>query len=236
MANTARSVLRTKVLSSMEGRTDAVMVAAVDVGIDNACGVISDAHAWRELGERSSAVVTEVGVGHVTLPGAIGELQRVQLLDGTQTYNLELRDRWYVEQRYPAAEEENPQKPLLAYREGDELYFVPVPDAVYTLRVFYHARLSVGSGLTDTLSADGFDALIIAYATGHAFAAEAHSPKHAKYWGEQFGLLLNAKRGGQNLAPPVRGVDTRVSRNPAGQGYSYERDDGTVFSVYPWRA
>jgi len=147
---------------------------------------------------------------YVTVTG-LGELYRVQVVDGTSSYTVEIRTKLAVEDMMPVAEEQSAQKPTVCYREGDRIYFAAVPDAVYPLRVHYRKILSLASGASDTLSIDGFDSLVCAYATGYAYLAVRHAPKHAAEWTARFAALAEQKRQGQGHNGTAEGMDLRCS-------------------------
>jgi len=147
---------------------------------------------------------------YVTVTG-LGELYRVQVIDGTSSYTVEVRTKLAVEDMMPVAEEQSAQKPTVCYREGDRIYFAAVPDAVYPLRVHYRKILSLASGASDTLSIDGFDSLVCAYATGYAYLAVRHAPKHAAEWTARFAALAEQKRQGQGHNGTAEGMDLRCS-------------------------
>lgn len=211
--STTRATLRTRVLANLEGRSDDAMVTAVDAGLDEACEVLS-AWEWREMATRSDSYETASDVAYITVTG-LGELYRVQVVDGTSSYTVELRTKMAVEDGTPVAEEQAAGKPVACYREGDTIYFTPVPDAVYALRVHYRNILSLATG---SLSLDGFDSLVCAYATGYAFLAVRHAPKHAAEWTGKFQQLVALKRQGLGHNGVAEGMDLRCSPSD-GAGY-----------------
>jgi len=278
--STTRATLRTRVLASLEGRTDATMVTAVDAGLDEACEVLS-AWEWKEMTTRTDAYVTRGYVGawadvtgyvvgeialdedlttywrclvahtsdndadgtfagertahptywtasvladvaYVTVTG-LGELYRVQVVDGTSSYTVEIRPKLAVEDTVPVAEEQAAGRPVVCYAEADRVYFAPVPDAVYSLRVHYRQILTLtGGGATptaDALSLSGFDSLVAAYATGYAFLTVRHAPQHAAAWMEQFNRLVVLKRRGLGHNGTVEGADLRCSPADDAAGY-----------------
>jgi len=147
---------------------------------------------------------------YVTVTG-LGELYRVQVVDGTSSYTVEIRTKLDVEDAAPVAEAQAAGKPAVCYREGDRVYLVPVPDAVYSLRIHYRQILSLASGTSATLSLDGFDSLVCAYATGYAFLAVRHAPKHAAEWTGKFQQLVALKRQGLGHNGVAEGMDLRCS-------------------------
>jgi hypothetical protein len=156
-------------------------------------------------------------VAYVSVSG-LGELYRVQVIDGTSSYTIEIRTKLAVEDGTPVAETQAAGKPVACYREGDLIYFTPVPDAVYALRVHYRKILTLASGTSATLSLDGFDSLVCAYATGYAYLSVRHAPKHAAEWTGKFQQLVALKRQGLGHNGVAEGMDLRCS--PAdGAGY-----------------
>ena len=175
---------------------------------------------WRCLTANTSATTPAAGANwiasslaeaaYVTVTG-LGELYRVQVVDGTSSYTVEIRTKLDVEDAAPVAEAQAAGKPAVCYREGDRVYLVPVPDAVYSLRIHYRQILSLASGTSATLSLDGFDSLVCAYATGYAFLSVRHAPKHAAEWTGKFQQLVALKRQGLGHNGVAEGMDLRCS-------------------------
>jgi hypothetical protein len=170
---------------------------------------------WRCVTANTSAVTPAAGVNwvasslaeaaYVTVTG-LGELYRVQVIDGTSSYNIEIRPKLAVEDGVPVAEAQAAGRPAVCYHEGDRVYLAPVPDALYPLRIHYRKVLTLASG---TLSLDGFDSLVCAYATGYAFLAVRHAPKHAAEWTGKFQQLVALKRQGLGHNGVAEGMDLR---------------------------
>ena len=218
MAST-RLQLRTKVLANMDGRSDTAITAAVNAGLDEACKVVMAAggtgHRWRRLGTRVSSLATVADAQTVTLPAGCGAINGLTVLDETSSYRIEIRDQEWVERWLTAADQQATSKPLWAYREGASLYLAPCPDAAYTLRLSYEAELSLGAAATDAITAEGFDEVLVAYATSHAWGSVQHGLQQAQYWMGRFTNLLAALVAAEQKDQPVRGVDTRTTRGGA---------------------
>jgi hypothetical protein len=133
------------------------------------------------------------------------ELKRLQYLNATNSYNLPQWTMEEAERRYPAEDQQaNPTMyPEAYYREGQLLYLVPVPSVSYSLRLFYHAKLTLGTADTDTVSVAGFDELIVAYATADIYEAIEYGSKTAARWWASYERLVKRKMTSQRTGSGV---------------------------------
>jgi hypothetical protein len=207
-----RLALRNLIIPQVSGRTD--LTAVIDTGIDHACEDLS-LYEWRELRERNSTLVMTPSQQYVDLSPLtdLGELRRVLYLNSTQSYPLPIWTWEDAEKKFPADDQMgNPTtNPTACYREGMRLYLVPTPSVSYNLRLFYRGKLSVGAQASDVLSVDGFDSLVVAWATAEVFESlELGEKSAARWWGifeRRRQLKMVSQRTGSG---EVRRVDTGI--------------------------
>jgi hypothetical protein len=207
-----RAWLENAVILNLGGRTD--LMLSIDVAINNACEELTR-YEWRELRERSSALVMTPNQQTVDLTTVtdLEELKRVIYLNGTQSYPLPIWTWEQAEHEYPAADQQNnpTTDPVACYREGLSLYLVPVPSVDYNLRLFYRAKLIVGAAGSSALSAPGFDSLIVAWATAEVMESIEHGAKTAARWWGLYTKRLRQKMASQRMGSgEVRRVDTGI--------------------------
>jgi len=137
----------------------------------------------------------------------------VLLGNGTRSYNVPLWAKHEAERRYPAADVFPVGSPEGCYREGDRLYFVPCPDVAWTVRVAYRAALVLSTSEESpygTMSAEGFNSLLVAYATAEVFEALEHGDRSAERWWRIFHRRVVRKRLSQASTGVEYKVDTRL--------------------------
>ena len=203
MASTLAS-LKLRVQSNLQGRDD--LTSEISYAIDDACEELSHAF-WRSLVTRDSTTSTVSGTQSIALPSDCEEVLRVQIVDNSSSYEVELLTKADVETRYPVADEFSSGTPAAVYREGSSLYFGPMPDAAYVVRVSYRAALSVASG---SISYDGFDPLVVAYATAQVFESIEHGTVSATRWWAVYKRRLARKSESQVTTGTRDKMDTRL--------------------------
>ena len=148
----------------------------------------------------------------VTLPTDCRSVQRVDVLDGTMSYNVPLRTKDWVESYYPAADQFSAGAwPAWCDAEGSTLFFAPVSSEIKQLRVHYAAKLTLSAGTSAEVSCDGFDSLLVAYATAWAAESSEHGEKTAARWWSVYGRRVRSKLRAQGSDGTLKGVDTRCS-------------------------
>jgi len=129
--------------------------------------------------------------------------------DGLSSYNVPVWTKEEAEGRYPVADLRTSADPEACYHEGDRIYFVPTPSAVWTARVSYRATLTLGALTTDTISTDGFDGLIIAMATS-LLHEDDENDVSASRWLSRYQWRVARKYRSQRNSGVTRQVDLRV--------------------------
>ena len=196
--------LITEVRANIGGRTD--LDTQIGTALDDAAEELSDME-WTELASRDDTGSATADDVEVDLPDDCEELLRVQVLDDTSSYEIELVSQDEAERRFPEADERPMAKPVVGYRLGSTLYLAPMPDDNYTLRFTYRAVLTVTSGAA---SVGGFDPLLVAYATAQVFEGIERARESADRWWRIFERRVERKRRSQKGASGTRRLDTRL--------------------------
>jgi hypothetical protein len=180
----------------------------LDECLDEACEELTRME-WRELAAKSTAESTVADVQYVDLPDDLEEILRpVQLVDATRSYEVPVGSRVYVEGIYPVADQFPSGDPSLCYRDGNKLYFAPVPNQAWVVKVWYRAKLTLGPDEADTLSAAGFDSLVVAYATARFYESLDRAKQSAEQWWSLFLRRVKRKRLSQRTTGEQLHVDS----------------------------
>ena len=231
MANTTRSTFRTRIALGIQARTD--LTTRIDEAIDDVCEALTHVHPWRELQSRSTSVTTVEDTQEVTLPGDLEELQRVQVNDDLQSYNVAIGSKFEIESVSPLSSEHPSGRPIMCYRESGKLYLVPVPSEAWALVIYFRAKLTLAAAESASISCDGFDRLIVAGARALVFEDLEHGDRSAAHWWRVYNERVQAKW----LSQQENGVERCANLRLPGRStipYHGERtfgEDGAVTGV-----
>jgi hypothetical protein len=203
--------LESQIVLNLEGRVDLGNV--ITGALADACEELSS-YRWRELVERDVSISTTAGVHYITLPADVDEVLSVWLYVTTpsaQRRQVELISEAEAHSR--SRECEGGSEPTACYREGQKLYFLPEPSSVWTVKLIYRAFLTVDSGAA---SADGFDGLLIAYATAQVYESIEHGKETASRWWSIYNRRLQRKQRSQETTGEDHRAELRLRNEKRG--------------------
>lgn len=144
----------------------------INDNINLALKEITKAHSWLEMRAIDESIALAVDDESFDLPEDLARLERIQLLDGSQSgYEIVLRDKSVVLLYYPNVTESSSGRPVMAYRVGNTVYFGPKSNEAYDLLIHYSRQHIVMDGDSDEVEIDGIDSAIIAWSTYWHFRA-----------------------------------------------------------------
>ena len=190
---------------------------------------------WKELLARDATQTMATDAQYITLPTDVEELKQVQIEDDTSSYEIAILGKADAERAYPLADENTTAEPEACYREDTLLFFVPSPNTALKVRLSYRAKVS------ETAPDDGFDNLIIAFATAEVFETIEHGRESADRWWRRFDRRLNRKRDSEHNDGERKRVDLRYHRAPGGargivtaRDGAYDPPDGPATYAKVW--
>ncbi len=140
-----RSELRTKVeTSSKRVDKETLINDGLDMALHDAC----IEHNFREMKVEVDLSASEDDLLEA-LPSDFYQLLEVRLIDGTSSYDLEVKSKTWVVERFPNIAEDSSSLPDFVYEEGGSLYFSTPLDADYTVRVSYYKLLTFTDDSTE---------------------------------------------------------------------------------------
>ena len=148
------------------GRTDKVTL--INRMITAALKKVSSEHLWRDL-LTESTVVMVIGSETVTLASEMRRLSEVRILNGLSSYELVIRPKVWLVERWPDFSSLSNSKPRFGYLEGRILHLLPPPDEALTLKYSYYKRVTDLTDETTELEFDIIDEAVIAYTVYRVF-------------------------------------------------------------------
>ena len=122
------------------------------------------AESARLAAATSTTVTTVSGTEKYNLPSDFGAVRQVELVDASNSNDFTELDAMSIDLR-----EDDTGEPTGYYVEDDDLYVIPKPDGVYSLRVWYVKRGTTLSADADTpIIPTEFHDLIVLFAVSQA--------------------------------------------------------------------
>lgn len=173
------------------GRTDksTLITSAVNLAVEE----ISTQRLWADL-QTEDEVTTVNGDPSVELAEDLARIMEIRLIDGQMSMPLIVRSKAWISKYFPAPEERNSAKPVYAYLEGRNLFFVPVPDGEYTIRYTYHRLHPELATPTSPLLIRGAGRAVAAYATFWVFQSLEKAEDADRWLKSYFALLESVKK------------------------------------------
>jgi hypothetical protein len=165
-------------------------------------------------------VTTVDGTGYTALPSETFQVQHVRRVEGTLTEVVPIWPRARVLKEIPDPASQPEGRPRVAYELDSKLYWVPVPDAAYTMNLLV-VRL-------DTLEADatenpfpGSDEAIIAFAASWIFSS-LEQLESAQFWEAKWQMAQRTwARGERKKVGTVRKAEWWGDRPDEGPSSQY---------------
>ncbi len=140
-----RGELRTKVeTSSKRVDKEDLINDGLDIALHDAC----IEHNFREMKVEVDLSASEDDLSEA-LPDDFYQLLEVRLIDGTSSYDLKVKPKTWVVEKFPNIAEDSSSLPDFVYEEGGSLYFSVGLDADYTIRVTYYKLLTFTDDSTE---------------------------------------------------------------------------------------
>ncbi|MEK0324560.1 MAG: hypothetical protein QQN63_02555 [Nitrosopumilus sp.] len=196
------------------GRTD--KASLINSMITAALKKVSSEHIWRDLLTEASVTMIVDGPS-VTLASNMRRLSEVRVINGLNSYKLEIRPKAWLVQRWPDFTSLASSKPRMAYLEGLKLFLLPPSDEALIIKYSYYKRITDLTGDNTALEIDIVDEAVIAYATYRTFKSLQQHEDAVAWFADYKESIMNAKAMDRSSA--VEHVGT-----PRGEGGSIKSD------------
>lgn len=158
--------LRRLVQANIGFRTDRddIIREALNLGIRDAFA----RHPFK-LHVSTTDIALALDGSQVTLPADFSQLVELRIIDGTFSRPIEVRSKAVVMLTYPdvSADSTTAGYCEVAYEESGKLFFAPRSNKAVTVRLTYMPRTPTLTNDSDTLTVQGLDAALVAFATSH---------------------------------------------------------------------
>lgn len=172
------------------GRSD--KASLINSMITAALKKVSSEGLWRDLlTEQSVSLI--VGQAFIALVAGAQRVSEVRIIDGLSSYELEVRPKSYVTERWPDFDSFDNGRPYVAYIEGRFIHMVPAPDTAFTLKYSYYKRTADLADDTTSLEVTIFDEAVIAFATYRTFKSLQMHEDAALWFADYREALKDAK-------------------------------------------
>lgn len=227
--------IRNAVLSNT-GRQD--RVPYINRAINKALEVYGRAWPWKAL-RTVATVVINAGDLSVALPDDIGWVQQIQLINGVNSYSIEIKNKVFLLQKWPNPTASGSGFPAIGYLDGGLFYFAPKANTTYNLSVFYYKVLTPLVLDTDTIIVPNLDEAVVAYATAKTFASVEQFDS-AQQWNQMAGIEFttakdaDARNIGQVDTAQMTGGRGMVSANPQLDPFVFNNSSGNAGGGNGW--
>lgn len=127
---------------------DNTMEEIVDAAAEAAFGKVWEAHVWKVGRLQDDSLRTTANLAYTILPKGFSGIKTLVLIDGTLSRKINIVDEDNFEYDNPYPQAWSAQKPVLAKlayhgaaaSDNWRLYWSPVPDAAYSLRLVYRVE------------------------------------------------------------------------------------------------
>ena len=190
------------------GRPD--KVSLINSMITAALKKVSSESLWRDLLVESSVSLI-VGQDFIQLESGLRRLIEVRIIDGLNSYRLEIRLKSWLLQRWPDLASLADSRPRYGYLEVKKLFLVPPSDQTFTLKYSYVKRAADLTNDNTELDPDIFDEAIIAYATYRTFKSLQMHEDAVQWFADYREAVKDAKQMDKSSA-----IEQKAT--PRGQG------------------
>lgn len=188
-----RAQIRELVLENTR-RTD--KTGLMNLAINAALQKVSSDHLWIDLMVSADLAIV-ANDASVAIPSNCHRLADARLIvagSPSMSRGIKVRPRTWVNQWYPSPSDQPTGKPVYAYLEGSSLYFVPLSDGSYTVRVAYYRLHPDLTADTDECLIRHAGQCVAAYATHWVFKAIEQHENAAQWAGLYVDLFRSAKK------------------------------------------
>lgn len=168
-------------------------VSLINSMITAALKKVSAEKDWGDLLTEAS-VSTIVDVETVVLATGLRRLTEVRLIDGLSSYEIEVRPKNWIVERWPDLSALASSRPRYAYLQGINLHLVPPPNTIWTIKYSYFKRAADLTNETTELVPDIFDEAVIAYATYRTFKSVQMHEDAIVWFADYREAIKDAKR------------------------------------------
>lgn len=193
------------------GRSDKTTL--INSAINIALNKLSTSFLWADLLKEGSGTMT-ASTGYVSLASDYKRLSKFVVIDGLQSYPLDIRLKSWIKHWYPDPSSLSESRPGFGYVEEKKVYFVPYPDDNYNYTYSYYRLHPDLTDDVDELLIRGAEEIIVSYATYWVLKAlEKHD--QAIQWKADYEDQVKSLRRADvspaesQIATP-RGFDTKI--------------------------
>ena len=160
----------------------------VNGAINLALKEISMRHIFRDMKSESDLPIL-VNAASVSLPSNTHHLIEARVIDGTSSYELDIRPKRWLTEKFPNVAADNTGKPTWGYIEGGKIYLYPLSDGSYSVRATVSKLMA--DLATDIASPEvsGIDRVIIEWAVSWCMDA-LEMFEQATRWMQRFEISL----------------------------------------------
>lgn len=160
----------------------------INAAIDLALEEIGLVHDFRLMSEESDLSVAQ-SAASVALPSDYYQVLEARLIDGTESFELQIKDKNWVVERWPNIASVPEGTPTVAYEENGTLVLAPRPNRTYTIRVTVSKLPSSLTSDSSSPTIAGISHAIVAWATAYVFKS-IQQFEAARFWMQEYARSL----------------------------------------------
>jgi hypothetical protein len=177
----------------------------INTGLNLALQAISKRATFREQVVESDSTLTS-GSSSIALPTGTRRVRTVIVLDGSQPYQLVLKTKGFIRDRWPDTSQLAAGDPEVGYIEGSNLYVLPKASSDLSLRWTVEKNLTEFSTDSDTCECPLLDEALIAWASCFIFKL-TQQLEDAAVWNGTYEMALQSAISEDRK---IGGVDIRA--------------------------
>ena len=206
-----RKELRELVKPNLGGRTDkdTVINSALEAGLKYAINI----HFFRSMINENDVEIVADDT-YLTIPSTYFQLLECRLIDGTASYNIDIRPKKWITERWPNISERSTAKPIYGYIEGGKIYLYPVSNGSYTVRITTCDNPTFSSADATENPIPCLDDALVYYATAHVMKS-LQMFELAASWDLEFARAFSAAKTGDMKGPEVYRLEPFGAEKPA---------------------
>ena len=141
----------------------------------------------------------------------IHRIAEVRIIDGLSSWEVDVRTKVWVTERWPNISAESFTRPRYAYLENSRIYLMPGPSTNWKIKISYYKRVADLTNDTTALFPEHIDEAVIAYATYRTFKSLQQHEDAVTWFADYREAIKDAKNMDHDSATVLQGT-------PRGEG------------------
>ncbi len=142
----------------------------------------------------------------------IHRISEVRIIDGLSSWELEVRPKTWILERWPDLASQFFSRPRFAYLENSRIYMMPGPSTAWTLKFSYYKRIADLTDDSTALFPEHVDEAVIAYATYRTFKSLQQHEDAITWFADYREAIRDAKKMEHDSAIIHQGVPRGAGR------------------------